>query len=312
MKRPFYPGVITKDSISYFVALQGVESVSDDRVSCDMSVFSALFGHKGLHALKKTATTTKNKERENIRESDQEQRERKKRITEREKKNKDSDEELFHQIMTSSAFSLLPQRRQWKAYQHNAGVDTGKAFLPLSTSSKALPPPAAEAATTTTVDEKEPEPAIKAATAQVTIDPATETATEQVITEPTKTEAKPKPYPRPLSPYASYPYLKPPTSPTPVSSKGLPAPAPVAAEAATTTIVDEPEPELEPAIKAATAQVNSEPAAKAATEQVITKAKPKSYSRRLSPYASVNLQTKATNYKETRKIVKPQLGLHLV
>lgn len=32
MKRPFYPGVITKDSISYFVALQGVESVSDDRV----------------------------------------------------------------------------------------------------------------------------------------------------------------------------------------------------------------------------------------------------------------------------------------
>ncbi|CAN6817569.1 unnamed protein product [Brassica oleracea] len=164
--------------------------------------------------------------------------------------------------------------------------DIGKAFLPLSTSSKALPPPAAEAATTTTVDEKEPEPAIKAATAQVTIYPATEAATEQVITEPTKTEAKPKPYPRPLSPYASYPDLKPPTSPTPVSSKGLPAPAPVAAEAATTAIVDEPEPELEPAIKAATAQVNSEPAAKAATEQVITEAKPKSYSRPLSPYAS--------------------------
>ncbi|KAL0675467.1 hypothetical protein Bca4012_003448 [Brassica carinata] len=140
--------------------------------------------------------------------------------------------------------------------------DIGKAFLPLSTSSKALPPPAAEAATTTTVDEKEPEPAIKAATAQVTIYPATEAATEQ------------------------YPDLKPPTSPTPVSSKGLPAPAPVAAEAATTTIVDEPEPELEPAIKAATAQVNSEPAAKAATEQVITEAKPKSYSRPLSPYAS--------------------------
>ncbi|KAG5405235.1 hypothetical protein IGI04_011354 [Brassica rapa subsp. trilocularis] len=164
--------------------------------------------------------------------------------------------------------------------------DIGKAFLPLSTSSKALPPPAAEAATTITVDEKEPEPAIKAATAQVTIDPATEAATEQVITEPTKTEAKPKPYPRPLSPYASYPDLKPPTSPTPVSSKGLPAPAPVAAEAATTTIVDEPEPELEPAIKAATVQVNSEPAAEAATEQVITEAKPKSHSRPLSPYAS--------------------------
>ncbi|CAN6817886.1 unnamed protein product, partial [Brassica oleracea] len=123
----------------------------------------------------------------------------------------------------------------------------------------------AEAATTTTVDEKEPEPAIKAATAQVTIDPATETATEQVITEPTKTEAKPKPYPRPLSPYASVMFIHSP-----------------------------------------------EPAAKAATEQVITKAKPKSYSRPLSPYASVNLQTKATNYKETRKIVKPQLGLHLV
>uniref|UniRef100_M4C9R1 Rhodanese domain-containing protein n=1 Tax=Brassica campestris TaxID=3711 RepID=M4C9R1_BRACM len=164
--------------------------------------------------------------------------------------------------------------------------DIGKAFLPLSTSSKALPPPAAEAATTTTVDEKEPEPAIKVATAQVNSEPAIEAATAQVITEPTKTEAKPKPYPRPLSPYASYPDLKPPTSPTPVSSKGLPAPAPVAAEAATTTIVDEPEPELEPAIKAATAQVNSEPAAKAATEQVITEAKPKSYSRPLSPYAS--------------------------
>ncbi|CAF1702916.1 unnamed protein product [Brassica napus] len=172
--------------------------------------------------------------------------------------------------------------------------DIGKAFLPLSTSSKALPPPAAEGATTTTVDEKEPEPAIKAAIAQVNSEPAIEAATAQVTLEPaTKaaseqviTEAKLKSYPRPLSPYASYPDLKPPTSPTPVSSKGLPAPAPVAAEAATTTIVDEPEPELEPAIKAATAQVNSEPAAKAATEQVITEAKPKSYSRPLSPYAS--------------------------
>ena len=109
-----------------------------------------------------------------------------------------------------------------------------------------------------------------------------------------------------------YSYLKPPTSPTPVRNKVLPAPAPVVAESATTTIVDEPELELEPTIKAATVQVNSEPAAKAATEQVITEAKPKSYSRPLSPYASVNLQTKATNYKETRKIVKPQLGLHLV
>ncbi|KAF3550741.1 hypothetical protein DY000_02003409 [Brassica cretica] len=163
--------------------------------------------------------------------------------------------------------------------------DIGKAFLPLSTSSKALPPPPTEAATTTTVDEKEPEPAIKAAIAQVNSEPAIEAATAQVTLEPaTKaaseqviTEAKPKSYPRPLSPYASYPDLKPPTSPTPVSSKGLPAPAPVAA---TTTIVDEP------AIKAATAQVNSEPAAKAATEQVITEAKPKSYSRPLSPYAS--------------------------
>ncbi|KAL0674705.1 hypothetical protein Bca4012_002686 [Brassica carinata] len=41
-------------------------------------------------------------------------REREKRISEREKKNKDSDEKLFHQIMTSSAFSPLPQRRTMK------------------------------------------------------------------------------------------------------------------------------------------------------------------------------------------------------
>ncbi|KAJ4905550.1 hypothetical protein Rs2_09208 [Raphanus sativus] len=170
--------------------------------------------------------------------------------------------------------------------------DIGRAFLPPSASSKALPAPAvavAEAATTTTVDEKEPEPVIEAATAQVTSEAATKAAaSEQIITEPTKTETKPQSYPRPLSPYASYADLKPPTSPTPVSSKGLPAPAPVAA---TTTTVNEPVPELEPAIKAATAQVNSEPALEAATEQVITEpakteAKLNSYSRPLSPYAS--------------------------
>ncbi|KAF8107134.1 hypothetical protein N665_0126s0052 [Sinapis alba] len=113
--------------------------------------------------------------------------------------------------------------------------DIGKALLPPSTSSKALPAPAAvaaEAPTTTTVEQPEPEPevepAIKAAAAQVnsepviepatvqaTAEPAMEAATEQVITEPTKTEDKPKAYSRPLSPYASYPDLKPPTSPTP-------------------------------------------------------------------------------------------------
>ncbi|XP_009111413.1 rhodanese-like domain-containing protein 4, chloroplastic [Brassica rapa] len=110
--------------------------------------------------------------------------------------------------------------------------DIGKALLPPSTSSKALPAPAAvaaEAATTTTVEKPEPEPEVapaikaaapaqvnsepvmEAATAQVTSEPAT----EQVITEPAKTEEKPKAYSRPLSPYASYPDLKPPTSPTP-------------------------------------------------------------------------------------------------
>ncbi|KAL0845932.1 hypothetical protein Bca101_019178 [Brassica carinata] len=106
--------------------------------------------------------------------------------------------------------------------------DIGKALLPPSTSSKALPAPAAvatEAPTTTTIEKPEPEvePAIKAvaepvmeaATAQVTSEPAAEATTAQVITEPTKTEEKPKAYSRPLSPYASYPDLKPPTSPTP-------------------------------------------------------------------------------------------------
>ncbi|CAF1715099.1 unnamed protein product [Brassica napus] len=108
--------------------------------------------------------------------------------------------------------------------------DIGKALLPPSTSSKALPAPAAEAAaTTTSVEKPEPEPevetAIKAAApAQVNSEPVMEAATaqvtsepaaEQVITEPSKTEEKPKSYSRPLSPYASYPDLKPPTSPTP-------------------------------------------------------------------------------------------------
>ncbi|KAF8050286.1 hypothetical protein N665_2004s0003 [Sinapis alba] len=104
--------------------------------------------------------------------------------------------------------------------------DIGKAFLPPSTSSKALPPPAAvaaEAATSTNVDKQEPEPVIKAAIAQVNSEPAIEAATAQVTLEPaTKaaseqviTEAKPKSYSRPLSPYASYLDLKPPTSPTP-------------------------------------------------------------------------------------------------
>ncbi|KAJ0265187.1 Rhodanese-like domain-containing protein 4 [Hirschfeldia incana] len=113
--------------------------------------------------------------------------------------------------------------------------DIGKALLPPSTSSKALPaPPAAVAAeaptTTTTIEKPEPEvePATKAAAAQVNsepvIEPATvqaisepaaEATTAQVITEPSKTEEKPKAYSRPLSPYAAYPDLKPPTSPTP-------------------------------------------------------------------------------------------------
>ncbi|CAH8351084.1 unnamed protein product [Eruca vesicaria subsp. sativa] len=117
--------------------------------------------------------------------------------------------------------------------------DIGKALLPPSTTSKALPAPAAaaaavtaEAATTTTIEKPEPEPEVKPATkaateqvnsepviepatAQAISEPAAETATAQVITEPTKTEEKPKSYSRPLSPYASYPDLKPPTSPTP-------------------------------------------------------------------------------------------------
>ncbi|KAF3565610.1 hypothetical protein DY000_02010780 [Brassica cretica] len=108
--------------------------------------------------------------------------------------------------------------------------DIGKALLPPSTSSKALPAPAAEAAaTTTSVEKPEPEPEVEpaikaAATAQVNSEPVMEAATaqvtsepaaEQVITEPRKTEEKPKSYSRPLSPYASYPDLKPPTSPTP-------------------------------------------------------------------------------------------------
>ncbi|EOA19563.1 hypothetical protein CARUB_v10002584mg [Capsella rubella] len=121
--------------------------------------------------------------------------------------------------------------------------DIGKALLPPSTSSKALPAPttvAAEAATatttttvdkpvaeaattTTTVDKPVPEPVAEAATT-TTVDksvpepepePAVEAAAAQVITEPTETEAKPKPHSRPLSPYAAYPDLKPPSSPMP-------------------------------------------------------------------------------------------------
>ncbi|CAB80914.1 hypothetical protein [Arabidopsis thaliana] len=115
--------------------------------------------------------------------------------------------------------------------------EIGKALLPQSTSNKALPAPAtvtAEAesatATTTTVDKPVPEPETVAATT-TTVDkpvpepepvpepvpvPAIEAAVAaQVITEPTETEAKPKPHSRPLSPYASYPDLKPPSSPMP-------------------------------------------------------------------------------------------------
>ncbi|XP_010427922.1 PREDICTED: rhodanese-like domain-containing protein 4, chloroplastic [Camelina sativa] len=125
--------------------------------------------------------------------------------------------------------------------------EIGKALLPPSTSSKALPAPAAVAAeaatataTTTTVDKPVPEPVAEATTATTvekpvpepvaeaaaatTVDkpvpepapvPAVEAAAAQVITEPTETEAKPKPHSRPLSPYASYPDLKPPSSPMP-------------------------------------------------------------------------------------------------
>ena len=106
----------------------------------------------------------------------------------------------------------------------NLTQDIGKALLPPSTSSKALPAPApaAEAAaTTTSVEKPEPEPevepAIKAAApAQVNSEPVVEAATaqvtsepaaEQVITEPSKTEEKPKSYSRPLSPYASVTFL---------------------------------------------------------------------------------------------------------
>ena len=115
--------------------------------------------------------------------------------------------------------------------------EIGKALLPQSTSNKALPAPAtvtAEAesatATTTTVDKPVPEPETVAATT-TTVDkpvpepepvpepvpvPAIEAAVAaQVITEPTETEAKLKPHSRPLSPYASYPDLKPPSSPMP-------------------------------------------------------------------------------------------------
>nr|AAB61039.1 A_IG002N01.31 gene product [Arabidopsis thaliana] len=107
--------------------------------------------------------------------------------------------------------------------------EIGKALLPQSTSNKALPAPAtvtAEAesatATTTTVDKPVPEPETVAATT-TTVDkpvpepepvpepvpvPAIEAAVAaQVITEPTETEAKPKPHSRPLSPYASVMFL---------------------------------------------------------------------------------------------------------
>lgn len=123
--------------------------------------------------------------------------------------------------------------------------EIGKALLPASTSTKALPSPATvapeaaatttvaatvapeAAATTTTIDkpepepetkpepEPEPEPVVEATTAQAVSEPVVEAVTAQAITEPTKTEAKPKSYSRPLSPYASYPDLKPPASPTP-------------------------------------------------------------------------------------------------
>ncbi|ESQ37760.1 hypothetical protein EUTSA_v10028649mg [Eutrema salsugineum] len=96
--------------------------------------------------------------------------------------------------------------------------EIGKALLPPSTSSKALPAPATvtpeAAATTTTVDKQEPEPETKPEPEPEPV-PEIKAATAQVISEPTKTEAKPKSYSRPLSPYASYPDLKPPTSPTP-------------------------------------------------------------------------------------------------
>ncbi|KAL1198106.1 Rhodanese-like domain-containing protein 4 [Cardamine amara subsp. amara] len=100
--------------------------------------------------------------------------------------------------------------------------EIGKALLPPLTSSKALPARAtvaAEAATTTTVDKPVAEPEAEAATTTTTIDkPVPEpepAAAAQAIIEPPKTEAKPKSYSRPLSPYASYPDLKPPASPTP-------------------------------------------------------------------------------------------------
>ncbi|XP_010534211.1 PREDICTED: rhodanese-like domain-containing protein 4, chloroplastic [Tarenaya hassleriana] len=77
----------------------------------------------------------------------------------------------------------------------------GKALLPPTTSSKALPAPAAEAAAesptttaTTTINKPEPSPA---------------------EANSARTETKPESHPRPLSPYASYPDLKPPASPTP-------------------------------------------------------------------------------------------------
>lgn len=89
----------------------------------------------------------------------------------------------------------------------------GKALLPASTSSKALPAPAAAAAevaidsptttATATINKAEPEPQPEPK------------AVAQVNATPPRTEAKPESHARPLSPYASYPDLKPPASPTP-------------------------------------------------------------------------------------------------
>ncbi|KAJ6679802.1 RHODANESE-LIKE DOMAIN-CONTAINING PROTEIN 4 CHLOROPLASTIC [Salix purpurea] len=74
--------------------------------------------------------------------------------------------------------------------------DIGKALLPVTVTSKALPVPA----------EASPEPAVQNAE-----------AAPQINSAP-KTEARAEPvsgFSRPLSPYPTYPDLKPPTSPTP-------------------------------------------------------------------------------------------------